>query len=210
MDVHPPHGPIHSVKEFMVHLLAITIGLLIALGLEASVEWLHHRHLAREARENILQEMRDNCQGVNRHLNAIPPEINHLQEILTTVNEAQSGRPHQSVADFNWTTVLLYDSSWNAAGSTGATTFMNYAEVKRYSKIYAAQKLYSSLMDRNLEARQQMYIFLARMASGDKLSDSEYEGGKRIILSAIIADKSLREIDNYLNGAYTELLSQGN
>lgn len=37
MEVHPPHKPIHSVKEFMVHLLAITIGLLIALGLEASV-----------------------------------------------------------------------------------------------------------------------------------------------------------------------------
>lgn len=53
MEVHPPHSPIHSVKEFMVHLLAITIGLLIALGLEASVEWLHHRSLVREARENM-------------------------------------------------------------------------------------------------------------------------------------------------------------
>jgi hypothetical protein len=34
----------------MVHQQAITIGLLIALGLESSVEWLHHRHLARDAR----------------------------------------------------------------------------------------------------------------------------------------------------------------
>ncbi len=46
MDVHAPHKPIHSIKEFLVHLLAITIGLLIALGLESSVEWVHHRHLA--------------------------------------------------------------------------------------------------------------------------------------------------------------------
>jgi hypothetical protein len=61
MDVHPPHGPIHTVKEFMVHLLAITIGLLIALGLEGSVEWVHHRHLARDARENIFQEKRQSA-----------------------------------------------------------------------------------------------------------------------------------------------------
>ena len=40
MEVHPPHSPVRSIKDFMVHLLAITIGLLIALGLEASVEWM--------------------------------------------------------------------------------------------------------------------------------------------------------------------------
>ena len=60
LDVHPPHGPIHSIQEFMVHLRAITIGLLIALRLEATVEWRHHRSLASEAGENISHEIRDN------------------------------------------------------------------------------------------------------------------------------------------------------
>jgi hypothetical protein len=164
------------------------------------------RHLIQFAQQRVYPA---SCLGPNRG-KAIPAEINHLQVILTTVQEAQSGRPHQPVPDFEWTTTLVYDSSWNAAGSTGATTFMGYAEVKRYSKIYAAQKLYASRMDRNLEIRQQLYVFRARMGSGDKLSDSEYEGGKRTIESAIVAEKSLREIDEYLKGAYTELLSQGN
>jgi hypothetical protein len=43
MDVHPPHLPIHTWKDFLLHLLTITIGLFIALTLEASIESIHHR-----------------------------------------------------------------------------------------------------------------------------------------------------------------------
>jgi hypothetical protein len=64
VEVHPPQSPIHSVKDFMLHLLAITIGLLIALGLEGSVEWMHHRHLVREAKENIAQEIHHNAESL--------------------------------------------------------------------------------------------------------------------------------------------------
>ena len=34
LDVHPPHEKMHGFKDFLLHLLTITIGLLIALGLE--------------------------------------------------------------------------------------------------------------------------------------------------------------------------------
>ena len=37
-----PHASIHSVKDFLFHLLAITVGLLIALGLEVLVNTIHH------------------------------------------------------------------------------------------------------------------------------------------------------------------------
>ncbi|MGO9778007.1 MAG: hypothetical protein ACLPM3_15620, partial [Terracidiphilus sp.] len=141
MEVHPPHKPIHSVKEFMVHLLAITIGLLIALGLEASVAWLHHRHQARDARENIFQEMRANQQDVERQLNALPADEKRLDQILSLVDDAQHGRPQRPIGGFTWTSVILRDSAWDAASSTGAIAFMDYGEVKGYSKLYAVQKL---------------------------------------------------------------------
>ena len=74
MEVHPPHEAIHSVKEFTVHMLAITLGLLIALGLEATVEWLHHRSLVREARENIRQEISENQRNLAAELKSLPAE----------------------------------------------------------------------------------------------------------------------------------------
>lgn len=206
MDVHPPHGPIHSVKEFMVHLLAITIGLLIALGLESSVEWAHHRHLAHNARENIAQEIRANREDIARQLKALPAERKHLDELLSLVSDAQKGRPYKPLGDFMWTGVLLRDSAWNAASSTGAVAFMQYAEVKAYAQLYDMQKLSSSLMQRDLELRHEMNVFLARMSSGDKLSDAEFENGKSTIVSAELTLSEFNEIDGMLDNSYNKLL----
>jgi hypothetical protein len=38
LDVDAPHPTVHTWKNFF-HIAAITLGLLIALGLEATVEW---------------------------------------------------------------------------------------------------------------------------------------------------------------------------
>ncbi len=88
MDVHPPHGAVHSVKEFMVHMLAITLGLLIALGLESAAEWVHHKRLVREARENIAQEMRDNRGNLEKELAALPAEQKQLDVVATALSDA--------------------------------------------------------------------------------------------------------------------------
>src|SRR5262245_35672460 len=43
MDIHPPTKPIESAKDFVIHLSMIVIGILIAIGLEQTVEaWHHH------------------------------------------------------------------------------------------------------------------------------------------------------------------------
>src|SRR5579875_232880 len=60
MEIHHPDAPIHSIKEFLVHLSLVTIGILIALALEGAVAALHHRHLVAEAEENMQTEIADN------------------------------------------------------------------------------------------------------------------------------------------------------
>src|SRR5580704_8167579 len=61
LDVHAPHQTVHSWKDFLVHIAAIVIGLIIAVSLEQTVEFFHHRH-QREQLEAAL--LRDG--GVNR------------------------------------------------------------------------------------------------------------------------------------------------
>jgi len=207
MEVHPPHKPIHSIKEFFVHLLAITIGLLIALGLESSVEWLHHRHLARDARENIFQEIRDNQQDVIRQLNALSSDEKRLDQILSLVDDAQHGRAQKPLGSFTWTSVLLRDSAWNAASSTGAIAFLDYGEVKGYSQLYDVQKLLSAFQERYFEERHEMNVLLERMQREGKLSDAEFESGKRVILSARLTAVELNELDSFLNDNYAKVLS---
>lgn len=208
MDVHPPHHPIHSIKEFMIHLLAITIGLLIALGLEATVEWVHHRHLARDARENIYQEFRVNQHDVLRQLNALPAEEKRLDEILALVDGVENGHPEKPIGDFQWTSILLRDSAWDTAASTGALAFMPYGEVKQYSQLYAVQKLYGTTQRSYFDERHEMNVFLMRMQAHGKLSAAEFENEKRTILSAKLTIREFSELDNLLNDNYNRLLQQ--
>ena len=208
MEVHPPHGSIHSVKEFMVHLLAITVGLLIALGLEASVEWVHHRHLAQEARENISREFHDNQQAVARELNSLPKEKEQLERILRVVSDMEYGRATKPVGDLTWTNTHLGEDAWNTSSSTGAISYLKYDEVKQYSKLYAGQRLFNATAERYLATRGEMYAFLTRLNLPDKLSAAEFEQGKHAITSQIVMGQFLREIGNALNANYAHAAKQ--
>jgi hypothetical protein len=60
LDVHPPHNPTHTWKDFFIHIATIVIGLLIAIGLEQTVEYIHHRHQVQELREALKHEREEN------------------------------------------------------------------------------------------------------------------------------------------------------
>lgn len=66
MEIHPPHGAVRSLKQFLEELVTITAGILIALALEGLVNWRHHRTLAREARANVLSEVRENQRDLTK------------------------------------------------------------------------------------------------------------------------------------------------
>lgn len=204
MEVHPPHKPIHSVKEFMLHLLAITIGLLIALGLEGTVEWMHHRHQVSEARRNIAQEIHDNQQSLAKELNALPTEEHQLTKLLDVVNQEENGGAAKPDGHLVWTVTRLNESSWNTAFSTGAVAHMDYDEVRSYSQLYGLQQMFNATMDRYLESRRDMYAFLTRLDLPGKLPPAEFEEGKRVLSQELITSAFLLEIGNALNAGYAK------
>lgn len=53
LEPHPHHEPIQGWRGFLVHVGAIIIGLLIAVGLEQSMEALHHRHQRLQLEEQM-------------------------------------------------------------------------------------------------------------------------------------------------------------
>src|SRR4051794_19559960 len=65
LDVHPVHEKIHGWRDFLLHLLTITIGLFIALSLEGLVQWHHHRELVHEAEMSLHTEIRANAAGLS-------------------------------------------------------------------------------------------------------------------------------------------------
>jgi hypothetical protein len=141
MEIHTPDKPIHSKKEFMFHMFTVILGILIALGLEGIVEWAHHRALVREARANIATELRHNKETVDKAL----PQIRQREQLLMTIIKAmeevqKSHQLKQSSLLFNFSTYELYSTAWKTASVSGAVTYMDYEELKKYTDVYDEQQ----------------------------------------------------------------------
>lgn len=141
MEIHAPHGPVHSFKEFLTHIAIITIGILIALGLEQSIEWMHNRHIVQEARTNIVAEMKANQHELHENLPRLKDNEELLRRTLTYVNQLKDHKKtNEPDIKLNLNFFFLQDTSWNTALSTGALGLMPYDEVQDFAFFYGLQK----------------------------------------------------------------------
>jgi hypothetical protein len=141
LDVHPPHHPIVTWKEFLVHLGTITIGLLIALSLEGWVEWMHHRHLVHEAEASLRDEIAHNSNsllGSISQLRQQESDLRHDVDVLKVVIRDHK-MPKDQHMEIGFHMQEFDNVSWKTAQSTGALAYMPYAQAKEYAQIYATQ-----------------------------------------------------------------------
>jgi hypothetical protein len=68
LDVHPIHKLPHGWKEFLLHIATISVGLLIAIGLEQTVELLHRHHERNRLQEELRSEGVHNREGIGATL----------------------------------------------------------------------------------------------------------------------------------------------
>jgi hypothetical protein len=140
LEVHPPHGPIRSWKDFTLHLLTITIGLLIALALEAAVQSLHHRHMVKEARANLRREILENQRLYTQNLRSAQTELVQLEQNIEQLRELRAGKTPEHFDlqwDFNWNGFV--ESAWMRARDIGAIGYMQPEVIEEYSGLYTQQ-----------------------------------------------------------------------
>jgi aryl-alcohol dehydrogenase-like predicted oxidoreductase len=141
MDVHPPHQPIRNWQDFLLHLLTITIGLFIALTLEASIESIHHRHLVRDAHRNLRQEIEANHALYAQNLRDLMSNQNQLTRDIDQLRGLRDGKaPDHTNLSWNWTWISYAESAWNTARDSGAVPYMDTGWISTYSKVYAQQQ----------------------------------------------------------------------
>jgi hypothetical protein len=143
MDVHPPHQSIHSWRDFAVHLVTITIGLLIALGLEAAVEWLHHRHLVHVAHASISQEMAENRRILASDLSSVQQDQARIADDIRQLVALRDGVKGDPPLHYHLDWSDLSDAAWHTAQSTGAVNFMDYPTAQALTGVYTQQRVVS-------------------------------------------------------------------
>jgi len=81
LDVHPPHHAASTWRDFFIHIATIVIGLLIAVGLEQTVEAVHHSHQRHQLDEDLRIEAENNQHVIERDL--------HMQDLEPWFVQAQ-------------------------------------------------------------------------------------------------------------------------
>src|SRR5215469_11971353 len=90
IDIHPPqHGSI-TRRDFFVHLFIVVLGILIAIGLEQTVEYLHHAHERRALIENFHHECADNLKVFELDLDIVHKNIAWERSSLVVLRNAKS------------------------------------------------------------------------------------------------------------------------
>ncbi len=137
LDVHPPHHAAHSWRDFFIHIATIVVGLLIAVGLEQTVEALHHRHQAAELREALHIESEQITRDSEITANGTNDELiwvrNRIKQVQATVWEHQrlSEPPVLKTADFDFPD----DPIWRSAKAAGITELLHQDELNAYSEV---------------------------------------------------------------------------
>ncbi|MGC9989470.1 MAG: hypothetical protein ABSC07_12880 [Terriglobales bacterium] len=173
MDIHPPHGPVNSFKDFLLHLLTVILGILIALSLEGLIEWHHHRSLAEEARSNLTAEIRENRQLLAGGLPAAPAAEQRLKATIETIEAYRKDRRDDRTSKLDWSFGLfpLSATGWSTASSTGALSYMDYSEVQGYTRAYVLQDEFLTMQQNALGKWLDLQKWLARRDSKGSLSN---------------------------------------
>jgi hypothetical protein len=175
MEVHPPHAPLHTWKDFWIHLGTITIGLLIAISLEQSVEGLHHLHQRHQLEEDLDHEARTNQQYValdsalldrdaawllslRRRVESLDkPGLDHAAAHSTFVFPEQiPGHPGDALhIGYHLPAV----SVWTTAGESALTDLLSRNEARLHSNVYRQADYSYAAYDELRKAWQEMNEF---------------------------------------------------
>lgn len=209
MELHAPESPIHSLKDFAVHIAVVTCGILIALGLEGVREAVHNRTLVRETRENVRFEMNINADHTRDELPRIARYSVQLKSLLADLPTLAQQHPEQinaRLSQIDNPGYFFIANSWQSALSTGALEHMSTEEVNTYGGAAESIKVYTELQKNaeTEEARSKAFFTAHPHLNPDQLA----EGTERLLLFynaewelANVGPQMQEEVDRALRAA---------
>lgn len=168
LDVHPPHEAVHSWKAFFIHIATIVIGLFIAIGLEQTVEYFHHRHVSAHLEEQIREVLESNVETDAESVQT----LGHLRAYLLDVRAAIIGRlegrkdpapppsddPRMLVFKAAFPSLAPYD----AAKQSGTVAYLPTERVRIYGRLAFQREILLVTRDRWVDAITALGIFNER------------------------------------------------
>lgn len=141
LDVHPAHHAASTWREFFIHIATIVLGLLIAIALEQTVEYYHHRQEISEVREELRGEREANKASFKKETANWRWETAELENNLMVLAYLQKhpGTPDEKLpGSLVWSHASAPSTQavWYAAKNSDVTRLMNREEIEQYEDLY--------------------------------------------------------------------------
>ena len=192
LDVHPPHHAATTWRDFFIHIATIVVGLLIAIGLEQTVEWVHHRHQISETREALRHERESNAETFGQNTAFLRHNINALRNDMTVLLylKAHPGTPAAQLPGVLFWPNLnasLSDIAWRSAQAGSITALLPPQEVYENAQLYEALSVLRDEGSRSWDATTRAGAYALRDPDVSRLTPAEVEEELRLTQDALLA-----------------------
>jgi len=156
MEIHKPKAA-HSWREFLIEIGTIVTGILIALGLEQSIEAFHERHLAHEAKDAIDAEMRGDLDLIASRLSRQVCIERRLDQVTGMLADWKSGKtPPEGLALGDPGDAPLIDQRWQANLNSGRFSRQAAQDQARQADFYTRLRILNDVLQREHYAWSQL------------------------------------------------------
>ncbi len=179
IDIHPPQHSVSTRREFFVHLFIVVLGILIAIGLEQTVEVIHHAEERRALIENFHHECADNMKVFERDLRLVQQNIAWERSSLALLRNAKPQGGFITVTmpsgpnggGPNGGMHAPSRSVWSVAKSSGRVELLpeNIAEI--FDRVDGEGEHFNDLVQTSVAAQKRIETFKERV--GSSLATSE-------------------------------------
>jgi hypothetical protein len=160
MELHAPGGPVRSLKDFLVHIGVVTLGILIALGLEQLVEAHHRSHLAKVAVDGFRKELDYNEGQINEVLGGVAQLQAKIETAIANLSIAPAPGAAEPPLDYPGIFLnVVSTASWDTAVATQALNELPFEAVTRYAQAYGTVRLFADTERQSLVAWQDLRRF---------------------------------------------------
>jgi hypothetical protein len=147
MDIHAPIARVESFKEIAKHVLIVTIGILIALGLEGIREsWREHVAVS-EVRERFNAELTFDREHLNLDQENVRKTDAQLDQIIADMPRLSKSPEEldKRVRALQPSFYFFSTNAWETAMSSGVLVHMRADELDRYVEAYLGIRNYKDL-----------------------------------------------------------------
>ena len=205
LEIEGPHSPIHSIRDFAIHIATVTIGILIALSLEALLEAHRNHVLVDHARQDFRTEFNGNRAAIVSDLKVGAATKGELEGLIAYGQKRLVGQdaslPELSSAR---SFTQVHATAWETATATQAVIHLPFKEAGLISAAQSKQVAFNLLENR----AEDEWFELAAFGDPKQIPKEQIAPALQKVMIAYAYLISAQDAERQLLTAYDKALDQ--